>query len=112
MIFFIFTLECWGFAKGWFPLDAAFFAYSWKLPAYNGAFLLTDNNFSKFAYNWSFFVYNFGLFVYNWSLFAYNFSVLLTIGAFLFTVSAFLLTTFEFFYLLWESVSNKGLKGL
>ena len=30
------------------------FAYSWKLPAYNGAFLLTVDNFSAFTYSWSF----------------------------------------------------------
>ena len=28
--------------------DAAFFAYSWKLPAYSGAFLLTVDNLSLF----------------------------------------------------------------
>ena len=48
------------------------FAYNWKLPAYSGAFLLTIDNFSFFAYNWSFF--------------AYNFSFLLTVGTFLLTV--------------------------
>ena len=41
------------------------FAYSWKLPAYSGAFLLTVDNFDYFAY---------------------NFSILLTVGAFLLTV--------------------------
>ena len=47
------------------------FAYSWKLPAYSGAFLLTVDNFSFFAYNWSF---------------------LLTLLAFLLAIGAFLLT--------------------
>ena len=36
-----------------------FFAYSWKLPAYSGAFLLTVDNFSFFTYNWSFFCLQF-----------------------------------------------------
>ena len=49
-----------------------FFAYSWKLPAYNGVFLLTVDNFSFFSYNWSFFAYNFCFFSYNWSVFAYT----------------------------------------
>ena len=49
-----------------------FFAYSWKLPAYSGAFLLTVDNFSFFAYNWSCFAYNLSFFTYNWSFFAYN----------------------------------------
>ena len=60
------------------------FAYSWKLPAYSGAFLLTVDNFSFSAYSWSFF--------------------LLTVLASLLTVGAFCLQ--------WESASNKGLKGL
>ena len=50
-----------------------FFAYSWKLPAYSGAFLLTVDNFSFFTYSWSFFAYNGKAF-------------LLTVGAFLLTV--------------------------
>ena len=49
-------------------MDAAFFAYSWRLPAYSGAFLLTVDDFSFFAYSWSF---------------------LLTVSAFLLTVGAF-----------------------
>ena len=36
--------------------DAAF-AYSWKPPAYNGAFSLTIDNFSLFTYSWSLFTY-------------------------------------------------------
>ena len=36
-------------------LDGGFFAYSWKLPAYSGPFLLTIDNFSFVAYSWSFF---------------------------------------------------------
>ena len=42
-----------------------FFAYSWKLPAYSGAFLLTVGNFSFFAYSFSFLTY-------KWSFFAYS----------------------------------------
>ena len=42
-----------------------FYAYSWKLPAYGGAFLLTVDKFSFFAYSFSFFTY-------NWSFFAYS----------------------------------------
>ena len=61
-----------------------FFAYSWKLPAYSGAFLLTIDNFSFFAYNWSFFTYNLNFF--NLQL--------------------------ELFSLQWEIVSNKRHKGL
>ena len=43
----------------------SFFAYNWKLPAYNKAFLLTilaflltADNFSLFTYIWSFFAYS------------------------------------------------------
>ena len=61
-----------------------FFAYSRKLPAYSGAFLLTVDNFS----------------------------FLLMVGAFLLTVLASLLTVGAFFCLQWESASNRGLKGL
>ena len=49
-----------------------FFAYSWKLPAYNGAPLLTVDNFGFFTYSWSFFAYSFSFFTYNWSFFAYS----------------------------------------
>ena len=59
------------------------FAYSWKLPTYSGAFLLTVDLFSFSTYNWSFFAYSFSFFTYSWSFFA---------------------------YLQWESASNKGLK--
>ena len=52
--------------------DAAFFAYSWKLPAYNGAFLLTIDNFSLFIYSWSSVAYSFSFFTYSWSFFAYS----------------------------------------
>ena len=38
--------------------DAVFFAFSWKLPAYSGAFLLTVDNFSFFTYSWSFLAYS------------------------------------------------------
>ena len=61
----------------------SFFAYSWKLPAYNGAFLLTIDNLA----------------------------FLLTIGASLLTALAFYLQL-ELFYLPQESASNQGLKGL
>ena len=51
----------------------SFFACSWRLPAYNGAFLLTVDNFSFFAYSWSFFfTYSFSFFTYSWSFFAYS----------------------------------------
>ena len=56
-----------------------FFAYSWKLPASSGAFLLTVDNLSFFAYNWSLFAYSFGYFTHSfsfftcsWSFFAYS----------------------------------------
>ena len=49
-------------------------AYSWKLPAYSGALVLTVDNFSFFAYSWSFFAYSFSFFTYNWSFFAYSWS--------------------------------------
>ena len=35
-----------------------FFAYSWKLPAYNGVFLLTVDNLSFFTCSWSFLAYS------------------------------------------------------
>ena len=50
----------------------SFFAYSWKLPAYSGVFLLTVDNFGFFTYSWSFFVYNFSFSTYSWSFFAYS----------------------------------------
>ena len=50
----------------------SFFAYSWKLPAYSGAFLLTVDNFSSFTYSWSFFAYSFSFPTYTWSSFAYS----------------------------------------
>ena len=55
-----------------FSFGCGFFAYSWKLPAYSGAFLLTVDNFSFFTYNWSFFAYSFSFFTYSWSFFAYS----------------------------------------
>ena len=66
--------------------------YSWKLPAYNEAFLLVLA-----------FLLTIGAFLLT------IFWFLLTVGAFLFT---FFLTVGVFLCLLWESVSNKGLKGL
>ena len=59
------SLSFWGVVKK----GCGFFAYSWKLPAYNGAFLLTIDNFSFFTYSWSFFAYNFSFFTYSWSFF-------------------------------------------
>ena len=50
----------------------SFFAYSWKLPTYSGAFLLTVDNFSFFAYNFSFSTCSFSFFTYSWSFFAYS----------------------------------------
>ena len=64
-------------------MDAAFFVYNWKLPAYSRAFLLTVVLGSFFAYN----------------------------RAFLLTVRAFLLTI-ELLCLQWESVSKKRPSGL
>ena len=49
-----------------------FFAYSWKLPTYSWAFLLTVDNSSFSTYSWSFFTYNFSFFAHSWSFFAYN----------------------------------------
>ena len=48
------------------------FAYSSKLPAYSGAFLLTVDIFSFFTYSWSFFAYRFSFFTWSWSFFAYS----------------------------------------
>ena len=53
-------------------LGCSFFGYSWKLPAYSGAFLLTVDNFSFFTYNWSFFAYSFSFSAYSWSFSAYS----------------------------------------
>ena len=55
-----------------------FFAYSWKLPAYSGAFLLAVGNFGFFTYSWSFFAYSFSFFAYNWSFLAYSGKLRLT----------------------------------
>ena len=64
------------FRNIWFIVGSTngcgFSAYSWKLPAYSGASLLTVDNFSFFAYNWSFFAYNFSFLTHNWSFFAYS----------------------------------------
>ena len=49
-----------------------FFACSWKLPAYSGAFLLTVDNLSFFTYSWSSFAYSFSFLTYSWSFFAYS----------------------------------------
>ena len=43
----------------WVRKGYSFSAYSWKLPAYSGAFLLTIVFGSFFAYSFSFFTYNF-----------------------------------------------------
>ena len=53
-------------------LGCGFFAYSWKLPAYSGAFYLQLKNFSFSTYSWSIFVYSFSFLTYSWSFFAYN----------------------------------------
>ena len=53
-------------------LGCSLFAYTWKLPAYSGAFLLAIDNFSFFTNSWNFCTYSFSLFTYNWSFFAYN----------------------------------------
>ena len=59
-------------SPGPFVLGCGFFAYSWKLPAYSGTFLLTVDNFIFLTYSWSFLAYNVSFFAYNWSFFAYN----------------------------------------
>ena len=51
------------------------FGYSWKPPAYNGAFFysqLTIRPFSFFYLQLELFAYNFSFFTYNWSLLAYS----------------------------------------
>ena len=63
-----------------FAIGCSFFAYSWQLPAYKGAVLLTVEHFSFFTYSWSFFAYNFSFFAYSWSLFAYSGKVRLIRG--------------------------------
>ena len=55
-----------------FSVGCSFFAYSSKLPAHSGAFLLTVPNFSFFTYNWSFFAPNISFLTYSWSFFAYS----------------------------------------
>ena len=58
-----------------------FFAYSWKLPAYNGALLLTVDKFSFLYLQLEllscFLLTKFSFFTYSWSFFAYNAKVLL-----------------------------------
>ena len=61
-----------GVFSGLPPSGCGFFAYSWKLPAYSGAFLLTVDNFSFFTYSWSFLAYSFSFFTYSWSFLAYS----------------------------------------
>ena len=63
--------QCINNSPGFF-FGCGFFAYSWKLPAYSGAFLLTVDNFSFFDLQLEL--------------------CLLTVLAFLLTVGAFLLT--------------------
>ena len=60
-------------ARNLLNLGCGFFAYSSKLPAYSGAFLLTVENFSFFTYNWSFSAYILSFSTYSWSF-------LLTVG--------------------------------
>ena len=45
----------------------SFFAYSWKLPAYSGDFLLMVVLGAFFAYNWSMFAYSWSFFTDSWS---------------------------------------------
>ena len=61
------------FRHGLLEKGCGFFAYSWKLPAYSGAFLLTVDKFSSFTYGSSFLTYSFSFFTYSWSF-------LLTVG--------------------------------
>ena len=42
------TLSC---PRALAKIGCGFFAYSWKLPAYSGAFLLTVDNLSFFTYS-------------------------------------------------------------
>ena len=65
-----------------FLFGCGFFAYSWQLPTYSGAFLLTVDNFSFFTHSWSLFTCSFRL----------------------------LYLQLELFCLQWESASNKRLK--
>ena len=58
--------------RGGWKIRMRLFAYSWKLPAYSGAFLLTVDNFSFLTYSWSFSAYSFGFFTYSSSFFAYS----------------------------------------
>ena len=53
-------------------IGCGFFAYSWKLPAYSGAFLLTVNKFSFLLTIGAFFAYKFSFLTYSWSFFAYS----------------------------------------
>ena len=46
-----------------------FFAYSWKLPAYSGAFLRTIQNLSFSVYSWSVFTCNLSFLNYSWQHF-------------------------------------------
>ena len=55
-----------------FFIGCGFFAYSWKRPAYNGAFLLATGSLSFSAYSFSSFAYSFSFFTYSWSFFAYG----------------------------------------
>ena len=52
-------------------MGCGFFGYSWKLLAYNGAFLLTIDNFSFFTCNWSFLLKAL-VFYLQFELFAYS----------------------------------------
>ena len=47
----------------------SFFAYSWKLPACSGVFLLTVDNFSFCTHNWSFLAYTLSFFYLQRELF-------------------------------------------
>ena len=66
----MFAIQIWRCHANFIDVDyfwmQLFFAYSWKLLTYSGAFLLTIDNFSFSTYNFCFF--------------------LLTVGAFLLTV--------------------------
>ena len=49
-----------------------FLAYSWKLPAYSGAFYLQLTILAFWLTIGAFFAYSFSFFAYSWSFFAYN----------------------------------------
>ena len=68
-------LEHGGVCFFFFSEGCSFFAYSWKLPAYSGAYLLTSNNVSLFTYSGSFFNYILSFFYVQLELFGLQWEV-------------------------------------